>query len=183
MMLDWPLGILQRRPYPATLLFYITIQHFGMASFHSLFATPSVYSTRTTAHGHDISHHTKAFSLYERHHDPSIYPRTRALVRRIPETTEDLRGLTLLVEVRPSSRGREIEKRLQRMGQMRWWKRSGCFHHGKGESEARRRAMSMRMTKRSLYIHYRFLSSYVLVVVHIHGSQVDIRREAQQTVT
>lgn len=30
-----------------------------------------------------------------------------------PETKEDLRGLTLLVEVGPSSRGREIEKRLQ----------------------------------------------------------------------
>jgi hypothetical protein len=72
-MLDWPLGTLQQRLYLATLLFYITIQHFGMASFHSLFAKPSVYSTRTTAHGHDI-HTTKAFSLYERHHDPAYTP-------------------------------------------------------------------------------------------------------------
>jgi hypothetical protein len=32
---------------------------------------------------------------------------------------------------------------------MRWWK-SGWFHHDKGGSEARRRAMSMRMAKRSL---------------------------------
>jgi hypothetical protein len=43
-------------------------------------------------------------------------PYANLKVRRIPETKEDLRGLTLLVEVRPSSRGREIEKRLQLNG-------------------------------------------------------------------
>jgi hypothetical protein len=68
---------------------------------------------------------------------------------------------------------------------MRWWK-SGWFHHDKGESEARCRAMSMRMAKRSLYnpelifMHYNESANPFLkpseLTLHAAG-------EAQQTVS
>jgi hypothetical protein len=58
----------------ATLLFYITIQHFGMASFPFHNSRYLAYIlNQTTAHGHDI-HTTKSETLYERHHDPAYTP-------------------------------------------------------------------------------------------------------------
>jgi hypothetical protein len=132
-MLDWPLGTPQRRPYPATLLFYITIQHFGMASFHSFIRDTQRFHHERPLTDTIFSHHTKAFSLYERHHEPKHIPPYASL------SAED---------------SERLRKRFATNGADEVVERGAdSFHHGKGESEARRRAMSMRMTKRSFYIH------------------------------